>query len=296
MKFSGKYTCTIYCFLIPFFSGCHFSKEGDISLAPLANRVLWNNLPATNYSIDSTQNQNESSDSTLHIAATRSHKFEFLGADTVHLVLHEFAQEFLAYAAFTENATARDMEQGLYQNGNRIIFYHGRYLGEWRESGFKLVPSRFLQNSLVFQGEELFLKPVEFQSFPLLGKIAKSERVILQHFMGKKWNGPVFTVQYHCNEDTATLFRGLPQSPEYAAGQFSDWVGKLDTLTKAGEIRFNGQNGVQEPLLFMGSSTGIFGVIGCYDPEMALAYSEKMKKMRILWKTPRFFGKNERMN
>ncbi len=296
MKSYSIFTCSIFWFVISFFFGCQFSKDEDISLSPIANRVSWKNLPATSYSVDSLPKQNESSDSTFHFASTRSHKFEFAGTDTVHLVLHEFDQEFSAYAAFTENASERDMEQGYFQNGNRLIFYHGRYLGEFRETGFKLIPSRFLQNVLDFQGEELFLKPNQFQSFPILGRIAKSERVILQHFMGKNWIGPVFTVQYHCNEDTATLFRGFPQGPGYRADQFSDWNGKLDTLSKAGDIHFSGQNGVHEPLLFWGFSTGIFGVIGCYDPEMALAYAEKMKKMMIFWKTPRFFGKNERMN
>jgi hypothetical protein len=286
----------IYGIWLGLLFGCQFSKDEAVPALTLANRVLWKNKVATSYVVDSTENRGNAIDATPHFDSVRKHHFEFLGDDTVHIVLHEFDQEYRAYAAFAENANRREMAEGFYQDGNRLFFYHGRYVGEWRDVGHNLISGHLFQNSLVFQGEELFLKPPEFQSFPLLGRIAKSERVNLQHFLGKNWIGPVFSIQYHCNDDTAALFRGFPQEPLTESELFSNWVGKFDTLFHGDEIRFLGQNEWHEPLLFWGFRTGMVGVVGCYDQEMAISYGEKMKKMTILWKSPRFLGKNERMN
>lgn len=223
---------------------------------------------------------------TAYYSDTSGHHLEFIGQDTVRLILREFDRELGAFAAFSEKANPKEMNDGTYRERNSLGFYHGRFLGEIQSAQAGLMPANLLKTKLVFQGEELFLKPEEFQSFPLIGRIPKSERVILRHFLGKNWPCPVFSVQYRCHGDTATAFRAFASSRDSSFSWISGWEGKVDTLSRGKEIHFQGQNEMREPLLFWVFSENVMGMVGCYDPTLALVYAQKMQKMTVLLPDP----------
>ncbi len=272
-------------------ASCRFSENEQVAKAPLSATVFWEGHTAISYSVDSSgkkgsmQNQ-ANPDSTNRFDGTISHTLEFVGADTVSLVLHEFDREYLAFSAFQNQAAPSELGDGFYRERNDLIFFHGRFLGKMQYTRAGLIPVHFLKENLSFLGEELFARPPEFKSFPLLGRIAKSERLISDEFMGKHWPGPVFSVQYRCHEDTATVFRSSRPLEDSLHAWLSGWKGHLDTLNWGREIHFQGQNESQEALVFWAFPTGILGISGCYDPVLATTYAEKMEKMTVLWPKP----------
>jgi hypothetical protein len=277
MKFS-------YGLLLLLLMGCKISPENEGEA--ISQRVTWEGHLAFAYSVDSVKNLQENADSSLNFLEKHRHHFDFNGSDTTHLILHEFDQEYLAYAAFSKRANSIELGEGFFRDRNSLFFYHGRYLGEISYARIGLISANFLISKLVFKGEDLFLRPHEFASFPLIDQLPKSERVILADFLGKSWKGPVFTMQYRCHEDTATAFRANSQVGKFDFALIQGWTGQLDSLSKKGEIRFMGQNELNEPVVFWVHSRGIIGMVGCYDSIFSLAYVEKTRKMVILWEKP----------
>jgi hypothetical protein len=215
----------------------------------------------------------------------RIHFFGFPGADSADLRLLEYRDPYAAYAAFQRLATEDELADGFYREGDAWRFRHGRFLGSLNRSG-EDAASEMPANGLAFQGESLFAIPGEFASFPLLGRIPRSERVILRHFLGREWRGPVYTVAYRCHEDTATAFRALAQSADSVDGWMREWNGKQDTLNWGREIHFQGQDEFRRPLVFWKFSEGVMGFEGCFDPILAQEYAEKMKKTAMFWHKP----------
>ena len=267
---------------------CRFSGNEENPLLPLSSRVFWEGHTALSYSVDSSGKKGSVpiQDSAARFAGTVTHNLKFVGVDTVSLVLHEYDREYQAFAAFQKEASPAELGDGFYRERNDLVFFHGRFIGELQYTRAGLIPIHFLKENLSFQGEELFIKPPEFKSFPLLGRIPKSERLHAQDFMGRHWQGAVFSVQYLCRGDTATAFRAAHQSEDSLREWMHDWAGHLDTLNWGREIHFQGRNEFHEALVFWVFSDGALGLSGCYDPILAQAYVEKMEKMTVLLPKP----------
>lgn len=269
--------------LSQFPTACRFAAKPETPPPPLCKRISWRgNLPAV-YSDSSAPDSVSASDG----LPIRFHFFEFIGRrDTVRLRVEEFTTAPQAYAAFERTATAEEMAQGCYTQGNTVVFRHGKLLGRLFPVHPGFAPEGFLKENLAIQGEELFSKPVEFSTFPLLGRFPESERVIPRDFLGRAWHGPVFTVDYRCHGDTATAFRAFPQNADAVRGWFSDWNGILDTLDWGRELRFRGWDEFRRPLILWSIPQGLMGISGCFDPVLAQEYAEKMKKTAVFWPDP----------
>lgn len=262
-------------------TGCRFTQEPPAPPPPFPQTVLWSGQLAETYadslitSVDSLQSNQ----------AFRIHEFGFHSQDSIHLRLFEFAHAYGAYAAFQQSAGQEGIAEGHFRDGDVWRFHHGRFLGELASDPV-LSEGDPLTEYLSFQGEVLFLKPGEFEAFPLLGRIPHSERVIADHFLGLPWHGPVFTVSYRCHQDTATAFRAFAQEPKLVGEWMAAWKGDLDSLDWGREIHFHGQDEFRRPLIFWKFSEAVMGFEGCFDPILALEYAEKMKKTAILWPKP----------
>jgi hypothetical protein len=253
-----------------FWGGCKLNAPVKDIAIPLSQRITWEGRQAVTYFEDTTKG---------------NYSFTFLGIDTVYLKLQDFSQEYLAYAAFSAKASPHEISDGYYRDKSNLVFFHGRFLGEIQYAHSGLIPAHFFKSNLTIKDEELFLLPTEFNSFPALGRIAKSERVQTTNFMGINWGKPVFSAQYLCHGDTAMAFRVLGVDSRILQLK-KGWIGRFDTLKLGDEILFQGQNNLQEPLVYESYPDGILGIIGCFDPELSLAYAKKLKKMTVLLNKP----------
>ncbi len=228
----------------------------------------------------------ENPDTTKSGSPIRFHSFRFGGTDTVQLTLTEFRNPHWAFASFQKTTNASELADGFYRDRDALIFQHGQFTGILKYTRAGLVPAGFLKENLSFLGEELFAKPDEFAAFPLLGRIANSERVIPQHFLGREWRGPVFSVSYRCHGDTAIAFRAFSQKFQDVQSWLNEWPGKRDTLNWGREIRFQGWDEFRRPLIFWVFSEGVMGFAGCDDLALARDYAQKMEKTTVLWPKP----------
>ncbi|HKP97866.1 MAG TPA: DUF6599 family protein [Fibrobacteria bacterium] len=267
------------------FTACRLSQTSESPPLPLSQRVTWKGQVASRYR-DSLPAIAVDSDPSREPAPIRIHSFEFAAPDTLRLRLQEYREAFQAFAAFQKFATPWDMAEGGYRDGNALVFQHGPFLGRLTSAQTGSAFAGFLRENLSFQGEELFSKPGEFSAFPLLGRIPHSERVIPGHFLGRSWNGPVFTVAYRCHADTATAFRAFPQNADTVHTWMQAWKGKSDTLSWGREIHFQGWDEFHRPLILWVFSEGLMGFAGCADPILAGEYAQKMQKTAVLWAKP----------
>ncbi|MDB5048133.1 MAG: hypothetical protein JWO30_1204 [Fibrobacteres bacterium] len=269
-------------FLATLLSACRLSQAPETPPLTLSQKVSWNGKTASGYS-DSLP---FGVDTLTGEGPIRIHFLEFAEPDTVRLCLKEYRSGFRAYAAFQKSASGVELAQGFYRERNALVFQHGSYLGELEYARAGLVPASFLKENLSFLGEELFVKPREFAAFPLLGRIPGSERVISNDFLGRKWQGPVFTVSYRCHSDTGTAFRSNLQNSDTVKSWLREWQGKRDTLNWGREIHFQGLDEFHRSLIFWLFSEGVMGFSGCFDPVLAQEYAKKMKKTAVLWPKP----------
>jgi hypothetical protein len=214
------------------------------------------------------------------------HTYEFTGLDSVRLSLMEFSETWMAYAAFQYSAGPMGMAEGFHRVPGALIFPHGHFLATLESPQAGMAPAAFLRENLVFLGEDLFSKPEEFSAFPLLGRIPHGERVISRDFLGRTWQGPVFTVAYRCHTDTATAFRAWTQNSDSVKSWLTAWKGKTDTLNWGRDLHFQGQDEFHRPLIFWFFPEGVMGFAGCYDPNLAAEYAKKMEKTASFWKKP----------
>ena len=265
-------------FVLP---GCRFTPEAPAPPMPILQKVRWSGGLAAGYS-DSLIATGDS----LHWGnAFRVHEFAFSDLDSTRLRLFEFAHSYGAYASYQRVSGPDGIVEGHFHDGPVWRFHHDRYTGELTSRLDQAQGDELIEN-LTVNGESLFLKPKEFESFPLLGRIPHSERVIAEHFLGRDWHGPVFTVAYRCHDDTATAFRAFAQDAKVLDGWLGAWKGQTDSTDGGREIRFHGEDEFHRPLIFWKFSGAVMGFEGCFDTILALEYAEKMKKTAILWPKP----------
>jgi hypothetical protein len=263
--------------------GCEFSGKAKAPPLPLSERVTWEGQAPIRSETDSAAPFGEDR---APAGAVRIHTLDFAQGDSLRLVLVEFPHDWEAYRAFQEKANAEEIAQGFYRDNLSLHFFQGPYLGELRHSRSALIPASFLRERLAFRGEELFRRPEIFRTFPLAGQIPASERVLTAEFLGRTGAATIFSVAYHCHEDTARLFRGIPPFPENPRSWLSAWKGQADTSGWSEETRFSGFQEDGDPLVFWNFRGGFLGVAGCFDSLLAWEYAEKMKKMTILLEEP----------
>ncbi len=272
----------ILLFSMAWMTGCRIEPKPEADPLPLSRRVTWMGNSATRFS-DSLPG---ASDTAGLLAPVGLHNFEFPILDSARLLLKEYANAWAAYAVFQQSATPAEMAEGFYRERHALVFPHDRFVGILEYARAANASADFLKENLSFQGEELYAKPKEFSAFPLLGRIPHSERVIPSHFMGRNWQGPVFTIAYHCHSDTATAFRAWKQNQDSVKTWLADWRGKSDTLEWGREIHFQGWDEFRRPLIFWFFSDGIMGFSGCFDPVLAAEYDQKMEKTNVFWAKP----------
>lgn len=261
---------------------CRYFQKPDPEPLPISSRLTWDGLAPEKYAAFPASAKG----SQISSGVTGVHEFEFAGADSVGLRLHEYREPFLAYEAFQKRATFAEISEGYFRKGGNLIFFHGPYSGEVRFINGGMVPAHYLKEKLVFKGEPLFLSPFEFASFPLLGRIPHSERVYANHFLGRNWRGPVFSVSYRCHGDTATAFLANAQDMKMVDIWLQEWHGRSDTLGRGSELRFQGRDEFRRPLVFWVFLDAIVGMEGCSDMELALEYTRKLGKMRTISSKP----------
>jgi hypothetical protein len=262
-------------------AGCRFTREAPAPPLPLSQKVRWSGNLASGYS----DSLIAPGDSLNWGNAFRIHDFTFSDPDSTRLRLFEFAHPYGAYAAYQRVSDLEGIVEGHFHDGPVWRFHHDRYSGELTSRLDNARGDELIEN-LTLQGEPLFLKPKEFESFPLLGRIPHSERIIAEHFLGRDWHGPVFTVAYRCHDDTATAFRAFAQEDKMLEGWLGAWKGQTDSLDWGREIHFKGEDEFHRPLIFWKFPEAVMGFAGCFDTILALEYAEKMKKTAILWPKP----------
>jgi hypothetical protein len=268
--------------LVALLGGCRLSKSEEKPPIPLSQKVAWGGQVATEYFSAPAIG----SDTANPGNPIRLHTFKFTGLDTVQLQLAEYRNPYWAFASFQNASNAWELAEGFHRDRDALIFHHGAFTGTLKYASAGLVPAEFLKEKLSFQGEELFAKPMEFAAFPLLGRIANSERVIAEHFLGREWQGPVFSVSYRCHGDTSIAFRAFGQNFQEVQSWMNEWSGKRDTLNWGREIHFQGLDEFQRPLIFWVFSEGVMGFTGCFDSALAQEYALKMEKTAVLWPKP----------
>ncbi len=201
------------------------------------------------------------------------------------MTLREYRTEYWAYAAWQRHAVTTANRDGWLRSGDRWFFRRGVYLGEL-DSAAGLFGAETKKGKLAFAGEPESLLPPEFESFPLLGRIVGSERIIASDFLGNAWRGPIFSVAYHCHGDTALAFRGFPQGTDSIKSWMRDWKGRTEGAYPGREWRFIGLDEFRRPMIFWVFSEGVMGFSGCFDPLLAGEYAEKMEKTKVFWHNP----------
>lgn len=255
-------------------AGCRTASQTPPA-PPLPQRITWEGQAPAHVSVDSS----------LWPRLPKIHTLDFIGADSLQIILREYPSDWQAYRFFHEKALPEEIRQGFYREKNSLWFHHGPFLGELRHGRSALIPASFLQERLSLGGEELFRRPEVFRSFPIVGQVPHSERVMPADFLGWSAADTVFAMSYACHGDTALVFRG--QNPVTDSRHwFSAWQGRVDTLKWSGEWRFTGVQDSLHPLIFWIFKGGYLGVSGCFDEFLAEGYAEKMKKMAVLAPDP----------
>jgi hypothetical protein len=267
---------------------CRFKQRQESPPAtaaiPAFKKVTWMGNLAIRYAESALDGSD--SEACANAPPLNRHDFDFPGLDSARLSLLEFSDAWKAYAAFQSSAGPVGMADGCYRRQGDWIFQHGRFLGTLESGQGEAGPASFLRENLEFPGEELYTRPEEFSAFPLLGRIPHSERIIARHFLGRNWQGPVFTVSYRCHADTATAFRAWSQATDSAKTWLATWTGKIDTLNWGRDLHFYGQDEFHRPLLVWFLPDGVMGFAGCYDPVLVAEYAQKMQKTAIFWPKP----------
>lgn len=266
------------------FGSCRYFQAPLPEPVPLVRRLTWDGLSPDKYAVSPVSQ----GDSGFVTGLKDIHEFEFAGTDSVRLQLRQYDQAHLAFAGFQKRATHSEMSDGYFRKGNGLVFFHGIYAGELRLAHGGMVPAHFLREKLSFQGEPLFLPPPEFATFPLLGRIPHSERVITAHFLGRNWQGPVFSVSYRCHGDTVTAFRAKAYDPKDLEAWLQRRHGSIDTIGwgKERELRFQGRDEFQRPLVFWIRGNDVVGMEGCFDKELAMEYTRKLSKIQAIEREP----------
>jgi hypothetical protein len=262
-------------------SGCEQREEALPPPKPLQERVSWNGAKVSAYHADSAGMVEH-----WPGGLRRVHTLEFRSGDSLDLILHEYSQDWQAFRTFLGRARREEVEQGYYREKNSLFFFHGPFAGELRSVGSSLIPGSYLEERLVFEGEERFLRPHVFKFFPITGQVPNTEQVLSTDFLRPGGSEPVFAMRYRCLGDTALLFRGFPPFPREESAWTRGWSGRVDSLKWGGEWRFRGVDGLGRPMNFWIFKGGFLGVEGCFDPKLAEEYAEKMKKMAVLMETP----------
>ena len=279
-RFSIPETMILFFGLI--LGSCRQSQSPEIQPIPFSQRVAWGGQTAMEYQRSAPEN----ADTTKPANPIRIHSFHFAGPDTVQLILTQFRNPYWAFASFQKASNSSELADGFYRDRDMLIFHHREFMGMMKYTRGGLVPAEFLKENLTFQGEDLFTKPEEFAAFPLLGRIANSERVIPDHFLGREWRGPVFSVAYRCHGDTSIAFRAFNQNFQDIQNWLVGLRGKKDTLNWGREIHFQGWDEFRRPLIIWVFSEGVMGFTGCFDLTLAQEYAQKMKKTTVLWPKP----------
>lgn len=262
-------------------TSCERAEPAATPPLPMKERVQWNGVKPAAYQVDSA--------GIVGLwpgGLRRIHTLEFRAEDSLDLILQEYSQEWQAFRAFQAMASRMEVRRGHFRRMNSLYFFHGPFAGELRSVGSSLIPGSYLEERLVFAGEPLFRRPGEFKYFPIAGQIPHTEQVLSTDFLRPGGSETLFGMRYLCRGDTALLFRGFPPFPKEESAWTRGWVGRVDTLGWDGEWRFRGVDRLGRPIEFWIFQGGFLGVEGCFDPELAREYAEKMKKMAVLFETP----------
>lgn len=256
-------------------------SENAANAVPVAQLVVWagQNAQIVTDSIPL--------DTVEPASVIRVHRLAFQGREGVPFVvsLREYRADHWSYAAWLTRSAGETTTRGAMRSGSSWIFSQGRFLGIADTAGSGISVAAFREN-LVFAGEPEFPVPVLFSSFPLLGRISKSERVVNGEFLGYSWSGPVFSAEFHCHDDTATAFRASPQNAESLRLWMLPWKGTRDSLKAGHDWHFHGVDEFHRPMIFWVFSGGVAGFSGCYDPVLEKEYVEKLEKTQIFWRKP----------
>jgi hypothetical protein len=259
--------------------GCRWTQDREAPL-PLAQRLTWYGRSAERVT-DSIPADTVSSG-----ACIRIQRLDFPGSEApFRMELRQYRSAVWAFAAWEGLGTRVGSQEGCARVGRGWAFVHGAYLGLTDSSAGDLYPEEFRER-LLSLGEPAFILPQEFEAFPLQGRIPGTERVEIRHFLGGTWSGQVFSLAYPCHGDTAIIFRSGVQNPDSLSLWMRDWKGQNYFGSSGEDGNYMGQDEFGRPILFRKFSEGIFGISGCFDPELTRQYAEKMRKMKEFWHDP----------
>ena len=256
-------------------------RENAANMLPVAQKVAWAGQPPVSVA------DSAPSDTADPGAVIRVHRlvFQIREGASFTVTLREYRADYWAFAAWLERSAGETTVRGAFRSGPNWIFSQGRYLGV-ADTGGSGMSVAALRENLVFAGEPEFPLPALFSSFPLLGRIAKSERIVRKGFLGNSWEGPVFSADFHCQHDTATAFRAAPQAADSLRAWMLPWKGVKDSLKGGRDWRFHGVDEFQRPMVFWVFPGGVAGFSGCFDLVSEKEYVEKMEKTQVFWHIP----------
>ena len=182
------------------------------------------------------------------------------------LWLLEFEDPRQAYVAYQQvSPEVASLTTGETVCGDRVCFRRGRWIGavdfwswkrgDWFEQALAL-PDAPIPDGI----------PELFGSLLHQGRIAGSERILTDAFMGQSVHVPVFAVKIDCRGDTAWLYAapGLQAEFARALGRGSGWG--LDSVPGGGKtLEVYSELTELPPVFLRFSGRGMVGVEGCFD-------------------------------
>ena len=179
------------------------------------------------------------------------------------LVLLEFADEAVAYAAFQSVAgTPDELEAGQAVCGGRVCFRKGRWIGmldawswkggEWFDAALEL-PG----------GAPMGAQPGLFGAMLHGGRIRGSERVLHDAFLGLKPPVTVYAVRMECGGDSAWLYAAPGMGRAFAVAVLATPGWRPDTSGRT--LTLHRELADWAPARLDFGPGGMVGVEGCHD-------------------------------
>ncbi len=179
--------------------------------------------------------------------------------------LLQFNSDIEAYAAFQKFSNADELEDGFVLKGDKTLFRKGIWLGLCKLHDGNIV--ELVKTNLGLPGDEDWgALPKIYSSFLQQGRVSRSERVLLNRFMGIVTPKPVFSAQFDCHGDSARVYVS-PEMPQRFSVEIGNMTGyRIDS--SAENINVISDSSWTWPARIEFSRFGMVGVEGCFDTSL----------------------------
>lgn len=195
------------------------------------------------------------------------------------LEFFEFSGHVPAYLAFQGLASLpEEFRAGYSVIGDRVYFLRGRWIGGMDLDEWPGMPRLEANLSVPSRGREDGVLPAHFSSLLHHGRIAGTERILHDAFLGRTPPTPVYAVQMDCHGDTAWLFAAYGIPPTFGRGIAESLGGTVDSLSGSRYLEIHAATPAPLRLRFTGH--GMVGSEGCFDKKLT-EYWLKMQQRAL---------------